>query len=161
MWSSWYLCGTPSNRILIVSSASTIQAYLVLLFPILRQVSPRQFTGVLQGIAAGIGTSTFLRAGFIVSLNSSSFVSMKNIPLNCLALSSFGFSTAHVCFALLFAASDKCFHISGQTLSDLEVVCFQQYIKWRVCCSGDVDVLYRNRKCTVWVPRDDGKWNLP
>ena len=30
MWSSWYLCGTPSNRILIDSSASTIQAYLVL-----------------------------------------------------------------------------------------------------------------------------------
>ena len=28
MWSSWYLCGAPSNRILMVSSASTIQAYL-------------------------------------------------------------------------------------------------------------------------------------
>ena len=39
MWSSWYLCGTPSNRILTDSSASTIQAYLVLFFSILRQVS--------------------------------------------------------------------------------------------------------------------------
>ena len=33
MWSSWYLCGTPSNRILKDSSASTIQAFLVLSFP--------------------------------------------------------------------------------------------------------------------------------
>ena len=34
MWSSWYLCGTPSNRVLKDSSASTIQACLVLLsFP--------------------------------------------------------------------------------------------------------------------------------
>ena len=41
---------------------STIQAYL--LFPILRQVSPRQFTCVLQGIAAGIGISNFLPAFF-------------------------------------------------------------------------------------------------
>ena len=33
MWSSWYLWGIPSNRILIDSSASTIQTYLVLCFP--------------------------------------------------------------------------------------------------------------------------------
>ena len=41
-----------------------MQAYLFGLdFPILQQVSPRQFTGVLQGIAAGIGISDyFLRA---------------------------------------------------------------------------------------------------
>ena len=44
------------------------------------------------------GTSNFLRAAFTVSLNSASFGSMKNIPLNCLALSSFGFSIAHLCF---------------------------------------------------------------
>ena len=49
-----------------------------------------------------------------------------NIPRNCLALSSFGFSMAHFCFALRlrFDASDMCFHISGHTLSGLEVVCF-------------------------------------
>ena len=113
MWSSWYLWGIPSNRILIDSSASTIQAYLVLCFPIRLQVSPRQFTGVLQGIAAGIGTSNFQRAFFMVCLNYSSSGSMKKIPRTCLALSSFGFSMAHFCFALLFAASDICFHTSG------------------------------------------------
>ena len=64
---------------LIDSSASIIQAYLVLLFPILRQVSPRQFTGVFQCIAAGIGTSNFLRSAFIVSLNTASSGSMKFI----------------------------------------------------------------------------------
>ena len=42
----------------------------------------------------------------------------------CLALSSFGFSIAHFCFALRFDASHICSHISGHTLSGLEVVCF-------------------------------------
>ena len=124
MWSSWDLCGTPSNRILIDSSASTIQAYLVVCFPILLQVSPRHVASVLQSIAAGIGISNFLRAALIVSLNSSSFGSMKKIPRNLLALSSFGFSIAHLCFAILFAASDMCFHISGHTSSGREVFCF-------------------------------------
>ena len=124
MWSSWDLCGTPSNRILIDSSASTMQAYLVLRFPILRQVFPMQFAGVLQGMAAGIGISNFLRAFLMVCLNYSSFGSMTKIPRNLLALSSFGFSIAQFCFALLFAASDICFHISGHTLSGLEVDCF-------------------------------------
>ena len=35
---------------------------------------------MLQGIAAGIGTSNFLRAAFIVSLSSSSFRSIKIFP---------------------------------------------------------------------------------
>ena len=105
------------------SSASSIQAYFVLCPPILLRVSPLQFAGVLQGIAAGIGISNFPRAAFIVSLNSSSFGSMKNIPLNCLALSSFGFSLAHLCFAF-FLLHQTCFHISGHSLSGLEVVCF-------------------------------------
>ena len=115
---------TQSNRILIDSSASTIQASLVLRFAILRQFSPRQFDSVLQGIAAGIGISNFLRAFLMVCLNSSSSGSMKKIPRICLVLSSFGFSIAHFCFALLFAASDTCFHMSGHTLSGLEVVSF-------------------------------------
>ena len=80
------MCPAPSSSGLVISSASTIQAYFVLRFPILRWVSPLLFICILQGIAAGIGTSNFLRAAFIVSLNSSSFGSMKNIPLNCLAL---------------------------------------------------------------------------
>ena len=124
MWSSWYLCGTPSNRILIDSSASTIQTYLVLCFPILRQVSPRQFVGVLQGIAAGIGISSFLRAFFMVRLSFSPSGSVKKIPRFCQALSSIGFSKAHFCFTLRLDASDICFHISGHNLSGLEVVCF-------------------------------------
>ena len=45
---------------------------------------------------------------------------MKKIPRNCMALSSIRFLIAHFCFALLFAASHKCFH----TLPGLEVVCF-------------------------------------
>ena len=49
---------------------------------------------------------------------------MKNIPLTCLAVSSFGFSITHLCFAFFLAASDMCFHISGDTFSDFEVVCF-------------------------------------
>ena len=70
------------------------------------------------------GTSNFLRAAFIVSLNPSSFGSTKNIPHNCLALSSFGFSIAHLCFPFFFAASDINFHISGHTSSGREVFCF-------------------------------------
>ena len=79
------------------------------------------FIGILQGIAAGIGTSNFLRGAFIVSLNSTSFGSIKNIPLNYLALSNFGFSIVRLFF---FDASDTCFHISGHTVSVREVVCF-------------------------------------
>ena len=100
MWSWWGLCPAPSTLGLVLLLASTTQAYFVLRFPQLRWVSLLLFNGILQGIAAGIGTSNFLRAAFIVSLNSSSFGSMKNIPLNCLALSSFGVSIAH--FGLLF-----------------------------------------------------------
>ena len=73
--------------------------------------------GILQGIAAGIRTSNFLRAALIMSLNSSSSGSMKYIPFNCLALSRFGFSTVHFCFAFFLAASDVNFHISGHTSS--------------------------------------------
>ena len=112
MWSWWGLCPTPSGLGLVLSSASTTQAYFVLRFSILRWVRPLLFTSILQRIAAGIGTSNFLRAAFIVTLNSSSFGSIKNIRLNCLASSSFGFSTAHLCFAFFFDASDICFHIS-------------------------------------------------
>ena len=118
----WGVCPAPSSFGLVLSSASATQAYFVLRFPILRWVSPLLFIGILQSIAAGIGTSNFLRAAFIVSLNSSSFGSMKNVPLYRLALSSFGFSLARLCFAFFFAASDICFHISVHTLSGLEVI---------------------------------------
>ena len=45
-------------------------------------------------------------------------------PLNCLALSSFGFSIAHCCFAFFFAASHINFYMSAHTSSGREVVCF-------------------------------------
>ena len=93
------------------------------MFPSLQWVSPLHFIVIFQGNAAGVGTSNFRRAAFIVSLNFSSFGSMKNIFLNCLALSSIGFSIAHLCFAFFFAASDIRVHISGHTLSGREVVC--------------------------------------
>ena len=80
--------------------------------------------GVLQGIAAGIGISNFSPAFFMMFLKSSPAGSMKKIPRNFLALSTFGFSIAQFCFALRFDASDISFHISGHTLSGLEVVCF-------------------------------------
>ena len=108
----------------VSSSAWQIQAHRVLRFPILRWVSPLLLSGILQGIAAGIGTSNFLRAALIMSLNSSSSGSMKYIPLNCLALSSFGFSVAHLCFAFFFAASDINFHISGHMSTGRENFCF-------------------------------------
>ena len=65
-----------------------------------------------------------LPTSVLMFLKSSSSGSMKNIPCNFLALSNFRFSIAHVCFALRFDASDACLHISGHTLSGLEVVCF-------------------------------------
>ena len=67
---------------------------------------------------------TSLERFFMVCFDSSSSGSMKKIPRYCLALLSFGFSMAYFCFALRFDASDICFHISGHTLSGLEVVCF-------------------------------------
>ena len=78
----------------------------------------------LHGIAAGIGTSNFLRGFSIVSVNSSSAGSMKYIPRNFLALSSFVFSIAYFCFSFRFDASDTSFHISGHKESGLDVVCF-------------------------------------
>ena len=113
----------------------------MLLFPTLRSVSPLLF--ILQGIAAGIGTSNFLRAALTMSLNSSSFGSIKNIPLNCLTLSSFGFSMAHLCFAFFFVASDTRVHKSGQTSSRREVFCFLVGLT-HVCPSGGLSFFAMN-----------------
>ena len=107
------------------SSASTKHSYFVLQIPGALQVSLYSRPLVLQGIAAGIGTSNFLRAFQIVSLNSSSAGSMKSMPRNVLALSSFGFSIAHFCFSFRIDDSDMSFHISGHRESGLDVVCFR------------------------------------
>ena len=59
---------------------------------------------------------------------------MKNIPLNRLALSNFGFAIAHLCFAFFFAASDINIHIFVRTLSGREVVCFLVGLSHRTMC---------------------------
>ena len=67
---------------------------------------------------------TFYAHFFGISLISSSAGSMMQIPRDCLAWSSFGFSMIHFCFSLRFDASDMSFQISGHKESGLEVVCF-------------------------------------
>ena len=106
------------------------------------------FTDVLQSIAAGIGISNFLRAFLMVCLKSSSSGSMRKILRNFLALSSFGFSIANVCFALRFDASYICFHISGHTLSGLEVVCFLVSLLTRPCITHQV--AFRSITWILW-----------
>ena len=71
----------------------------------------------LQGLPAGIGTSNFLRAAFILSWNFSHFRFDEIYSSQLWALSSFGFSMAHFCFVFFFAGSDMCFHMSGHTSS--------------------------------------------
>ena len=85
----------PSSLGLVLSSALAFSNIAVDSHPLL-------LICILQSIAAGIGTSNFLRAAFIMCLNSSSSGSMKYILLNCLALSIFDFSMAHFCFAFFF-----------------------------------------------------------
>ena len=79
--------------------------------------SPLLFIGILQGIAAGIGIYQFPRPFFINVLE---FLILRINEI----MSSFGISIAHLCFALRIAASIICLHISGHTLSGLEIVCF-------------------------------------
>ena len=66
---------------------------------------------ICKALLPGIWTTIFLRAALTMSLNYLSTGSMKYIPLNCLALSSSGFSMAHLCLAFFFAASNMRPHI--------------------------------------------------
>ena len=59
MWSWWGLCPAPSSLGLVLSSASTTQAYFVLRFPILRCVSPLLFIGILQALLQASEHPTF------------------------------------------------------------------------------------------------------
>ena len=110
---------SDSHRFVSIDNTSVFG----LAFPNTAAGFSRQFSGVLQGIAAGIGISNYLRAFFMVCFNYSPSGSMKKIPRNFLVLSSLGFSTAHFCFSLSFDASDISFQISGHRESGLEVVC--------------------------------------
>ena len=95
-----------------------------LVFPNIAAGFPRQSTGVLQVIAAGIGISNFLQAFFIIRLNSSSSGSIKKIQRHLLALSRRGYSSANFCFSLRFDASNISFQFSRHRESFLDVVCF-------------------------------------
>ena len=88
------------------------------------QVSLYSSRLVLQRIAAGIGTSHFLRAFFIISLNSSSAGSRKQIPRFFSSIVKLRTSIAHFFFSLRFDASDISFQTSGHRESSLDVVCF-------------------------------------
>ena len=89
-------------------------------------------------------TSVF---SWMVCFYSSSSGSKKKIPRNCLALSNFGFSIVHFCVALLFAASDICFHISGHTLSSPEVVCFLVSLLSGPCISIRWPFIQQHKSC--------------
>ena len=110
-------------RDLVPLWASTTQAFFVLRFPCCGGFPTCSLSFFLKGIAASNGTSNFLRAAFIVSLTSSSFGPMKNIPLTCQALSSFGFSKDTLGY-LSFSLHQTCLHVSGHTSSGREIVCF-------------------------------------
>ena len=97
MWSSWFLLWDPTMRVLIVSWASTIQAYFVVCFPTVPEVSLRWWSWNLKQCC--------WHRNF--QLSSSIFHQMleffiKEKPRNLLALSSFGFSTAPFLLSLAF-----------------------------------------------------------
>ena len=114
----WHTFQSYSHRFVVIDNASLFG----LAFPNTAAGSHAAICGVLQGSAAGIGISNFLRSFcmvfkfFIICFNEEDVIFWNYRALV--------FSTAHSCFALLFDASDTCFHISGHTLSGLEVVCF-------------------------------------
>ena len=108
------------NQIVMVQM---MHAYLVLAGSGLRQVSLHVPLLILQGMDAGIGTSNFFRA-FLKGFFELRICWINEIPLNFLALSSFGCSIAHFCFPLRCPASDIVFHISGHKWSGLNVVGF-------------------------------------
>ena len=129
MWSSWFFFVTDSNLGLLDSWASTIQLNLVFRFfsdalALFRFTAPVtvELSDFLHGMGSAIGVSNFFLAFFITWLYSSSFVSMEQIPLRFLALSSFGFSIALSCFSFFWAAFPILVQASGQIWSGRVVV---------------------------------------
>ena len=125
MWSGWCLCSTPSNRILRVSSASNT-------FSIFGLVFPTTAAGFSAAVHWSFSRLLLLASEFPTFHEQLSWYVwiLRHVQwrryyvIFLLALSSFGFSVVHLCFAFFFAASDICFHICGHTLAVLEVVCF-------------------------------------
>ena len=102
----------------------TVQTYFVLRSSTVRQVSLYLSRRSLQGIAAGIGISNFLRAFSIIRLNSPSSGSIKKRPSNLLALSSLGSRWPTFAFLCVSMHQTYASTLSGHTVSGLEVVCF-------------------------------------
>ena len=109
--------------VLVLSSASTTQAYFCLAFPNIAVGFPH--------CSLSVFCKALLLASELPTFNEhfSLYARIRHrrdqkIPRNLLALSSFGFSMIHFCLCLRFDVSDICFHISGHNLSGLEVVCF-------------------------------------
>ena len=120
-WSSWW-CGSEFPiRILVDSSASRLHASFV---SILLDVPLPQFFIILHGIAGATDVSNFLRAFLMVSLNSVSSGSMKQIPRNFRAFSRWSFSLDHFCFSFSLACFPIDFQSSGHRWSGLDVSCF-------------------------------------
>ena len=140
MWSSWYhvtssfhsdshrfVTSNNTNVFCLVSShgsagfpatSGTMKVYKALLLA-------SEFPTFLESFSWCVCILHHLvQVFFNISLNSSCSGSMKEIPRNLLALSSFGSSIAHFCFSSRFDATATCFRIYGRNLSGLEVVCF-------------------------------------
>ena len=103
------------------SLASRIHASFVL---ILLDAPRPQFFIILQGTAGAPDVSNFLRAFLMVSLNSLSSRSMKQIPRKFRALSRWSFSFDHYCFSFSLACFPIDFQSSGLVWSGLDVNCF-------------------------------------
>ena len=70
--------------------------------------------GILQSLAVSSAKSNFVRACFMVSLNSMSSGSMLQLPVNFWALSSFGFSNAQCSLSLCWELFDTLDQTSGR-----------------------------------------------
>ena len=129
MCSSWILFVTV--LCFVDSCASAIQLELVLAsdvlaFPVFETPVSRMLAwehSLLHCMAAAMGVSNFRLAFLMMSLCTSSLGTIEYIHLNFLACSSFGFSIAHSCFSLLWAA----FPIltKRRALCDLDVMSFE------------------------------------
>ena len=112
MWSSWYLYGTPSNRILIDLSTSTIQTCLVLCFP---KTVGRFFYSFLfyKALLLTSEFPTFYEqfSWYVWILHHQ--VQWRKYHVIFWHYRALSFSMIHFCFALRLDASDICFHISG------------------------------------------------
>ena len=109
------------SRVFVVINNTSV---FCLAFLNIAVVSPPVFIGILQGIAAGIGTSNFLRSAFHCELEFFIVWFNKVIPYQWSGIVELWFLIAHLRLAFIFDAADMCFHMPVHTLSGREVVWF-------------------------------------